>query len=76
VEKLALSFRETDIVYFVKGKLKGRKARKRQVRRNVGKVAETTSNADILAIILKVKKLASEVGGLRKLKGLVEALSQ
>ena len=51
----------SDLVYFVKGKLKGRKARKRKVKRNVGKVAETTNRADILTIILKVKKLASEV---------------
>ena len=63
------------LVYFVKGKTKGRKARRKHVKMNVGKVAETTNNADILAIILKVKRLAAEVGGMGKLRALVEALS-
>ena len=63
------------LFYFVKGKMKGRKARKKQVKAEVGKVAGTTTNSDTLAIILKVKKLASEVGGLRKLHSLVEVLS-
>ena len=63
------------LVHFVKGKLKGRQARKTQVRSDVAKVAETTNHADTVSIILKVKKLASEVGGLGKLKALVEALS-
>lgn len=71
------------LVYFVKGKLKGKEARKQQVSRKVAKVAEKvakvvepTKNVDIPSIILKVKKLASEVGGMGQLKAMVEALSQ
>jgi hypothetical protein len=71
------------LVYFVKGKLKGRKARKRRVNKKAAKVAEkvakvgvTTNNVDTVSIILKVKKLASEVGGMEKLKAMVGALGQ
>jgi hypothetical protein len=63
------------LFYFVKGKMKGRKARKKQVKREVGKVTGTTANGNTLAIILKVKKLAAEVGGMGKLHSLVEVLS-
>ena len=35
-----------------------------------------TKNSDVVATILKVKHLASEVGGLKKLKSLVEALGE
>lgn len=63
------------LVYFVKGKMKGRKARKQKVAKTVAKVAETTPSIDPLTIIMKVKGLAAEVGGMKKLKALVEALS-
>jgi hypothetical protein len=71
------------LVYFVKGKLRGRKVRKRRVNKKAAKVAEkvakvgvTTNGTDTLSVILKVKKLASEVGGMGKLKAMVEALGQ
>jgi hypothetical protein len=71
------------LVYFVKGKLRGRKARKRRVSKKAAKVAEkvakvgvTTNGLDALSVILKVKKLASEVGGMGKLQAMVEALGQ
>ena len=64
------------LVYFIKGQLQGRKTRKRKVQKLVAKVAETTGNVDALSTILKVKKLAGEVGGIKKLKALVEALSE
>src|SRR5437879_5733815 len=64
------------LVYFVKGDLRGRKARKRKIGKMVAKVAETTGPADALSTILKVKKVATEVGGLKKLKALVDALSE
>jgi hypothetical protein len=63
------------LIYFVKGKMKGRKARRKKAQTMVAKVAETTGKVDALSTILKVKDLASQVGGLKKLKALIEALS-
>jgi hypothetical protein len=70
------------LFYFVKGKIKGRKGRRKKARQMVENVTATMGNngvaptktADVVATILKVKHLAAEVGGLRKLKALVEAL--
>jgi CO dehydrogenase nickel-insertion accessory protein CooC1 len=42
----------------------------------VAKVAVTTGSADALATILKIKHLATELGGLKKLKAIVDALSE
>ena len=64
------------LVYFIKGKIKGRKGRRQQFRRMAATVAATTRNGDALSTILKVKGLASEVGGLSNLKALVDALGQ
>jgi hypothetical protein len=63
-------------VYFIKGKIKGRKGRRMKARQMVAKVSPTTGNADAVKTILKLKSWASEVGGLRKLKELVDALSE
>jgi hypothetical protein len=63
------------LVYFVKGTLSRRRGRRRKAQQMVARVA-ATGNADPLATILKVKGLANEVGGMRKLKGLVDALSE
>lgn len=65
-----------NLVYFIKGKMKGRKGRKKRARQMVEKVSATTGNTDAVATILKVKRWASEVGGLKKLKALVDALSE
>ena len=70
------------LFYFNKGQLKGKKARRKNARRMVANVTATMSGngaapaktGDVVATILKVKHLASEVGGLKKLKSLVEAL--
>jgi hypothetical protein len=64
-----------NLVYFIKGKMKGRKGRKKKARRMVAKVA-ATGNHDPVATILKVKSWADAVGGLKKLKALVDALSE
>jgi hypothetical protein len=64
------------LFYFVKGQMRGRKARKTKARKMVARVAVTTGTVDALATILKIKHLASEVGGLKKLRALVEALSE
>jgi hypothetical protein len=63
------------LVYFVKGKMKGRKGRRRKARQMMERVA-ATGNRDAVSTILKVKNLASELGGLRQLKALVDALSE
>jgi hypothetical protein len=66
-----------NLFYFVKGKLKGRKGRRKQIRQNVATVmANGAAHGDVLGTIKKVKGLAAEVGGLKKLAALVEALSE
>jgi hypothetical protein len=63
------------LVYYIKGKMKGRKGRHKRAQRMVANVAATGST-DPVATILKVKGWANEVGGLKKLKALVDALSE
>lgn len=63
------------LVYFVKGKMSGRKSRRKKAHQMVANVV-ATGNTDPVATILKVKRWATEVGGLRKLKALVDALSE
>ncbi len=67
------------LFYYTKGKMKGRKARKEKDQKNaVANVAEATLviKGDAVSTILKVKALAKEVGGMKTLKSLVEALSE
>jgi len=64
-----------DLVYFVKGKMAGRKGRRKRARQMVARVA-ATGNTDPVKTILKVKAWANEVGGMKKLKALVDALSE
>jgi hypothetical protein len=66
-----------NLYYFVKGRIKGRKGRKKKAQQVIAKVAEANNvpKSDALSTILKVKALAGDVGGLKKLKALVEALS-
>ena len=65
------------LFYFVKGQIKGRKARKTRAQKAVTKVADFThaNRTDAVSTILKVKACANEVGGMKSLKALVEALS-
>jgi len=62
-------------VYFLKGKMKGKKGRRKKARQMVANVA-ATGNTDPVATILKVKGWGNEVGGMKKLKALVDALSE
>lgn len=61
-----------NLVYFVKGKMKGRRQRAKKV---VDAVAVATGNSDPIKTILKVKALADEMGGVKKLKALVDVIA-
>lgn len=65
------------LFYLVKGKMLGRQSRKRKSHKMAAKVVASTggNSADALSTILKVKSWANEVGGMKKLRALVEALS-
>jgi hypothetical protein len=73
---------KASLFYFVKGNLKGRNSRRKKARQMVANVSATMSingpaiTSDVVATILKVKHLAADVGGLKKLKALVEALGE
>ena len=65
------------LFYFTKGQVRGRKARKKKDQKTAAKVAEASHviKGDALSTILKVKAWGKEVGGMKSLKALVEALS-
>ena len=62
-----------NLVYFIKGRLKGKRGRRKKTGQLVANVVPT-SDTSPLATILRVKSCANEVGGLKKLKALVDAL--
>jgi len=64
-----------NLVYFVKGKITGRRGRRKHAGQMVARVA-ATGNSDPVKTILKVKGWANEVGGMKNLKALVDALSE
>ena len=71
------------LYYKVKGTMAGRKRRRRKAHRKAFGIVVATGTtevpivkSDALATIRKVKAVAVEVGGLRMLKGLVDALSE
>ena len=61
-------------IYFVKGTLKGRNGRKKDAAPPSS--SNGSVNGDVVATILKVKGLATELGGFKKLQTLVELLSE
>ncbi len=63
------------IVYFTKGRMKKGK-RKDRAKSEVSTGDGRTAKSDPVVVIRKVKNLASEVGGMSKLKALVEALAE
>ena len=66
------------LVYYTKGKIRGRKGRHRKAQKVAAQVATVASsgNGDAVKTILKVKGWAAEVGGMKKLRNLVDALSE
>ncbi len=63
-----------NLYYFIKGQMKRRKKNARKIAARFA-AATGTGSVDTVATILKVKSWANEVGGLKKLKALVDALS-
>ena len=67
------------LFYFVKGEVAGGQKRQRTVQENAVSVASSNGSPkrpDALSTIKKVKGLATDVGGLRVLKQLVDALAE
>jgi hypothetical protein len=63
------------LIYFVKGRMKQQKSHRTHFNAAV-KVASTNGRGDVLATIIKVKQLAADVGGMKKLRALADALSE
>jgi hypothetical protein len=65
------------LVYLVKGKLAGgKKKAAKPTTATPSKATPAASHGDALATIMKVKKVAEEIGGLKTLRALVEVLSE
>lgn len=64
------------LVYLIKGKMLGRKGRRKRAQKIVANVARTTGSADALSTVLKVKALADQLGGMKRLKALVDAMTE
>lgn len=60
-----------NLVYGIKAKMKHRKRRQQRQQ-----VAKAMPNGDAIGLIVKVKGIAAEVGGWKKLKELVDVLTQ
>jgi hypothetical protein len=67
---------KANLVYLIKGKMKGAKGQRMKTKRRAAKVAHAAGNHDAVATILKVKKFANDIGGLGALRAIVEALSE
>ena len=68
-----------NLVYFIKGKMSGKKKRKKRiVRAATAAVSQngTAKKTDAVALIRDVKDLAGRAGGYEKLKELVDALAE
>jgi len=77
----------SSLFYLVKGNVAGRKSRRRKNKQKAVTMMTASVNGDVsatpakgksdaLATIRKIKNLAAEVGGLRSLRELVDALSE
>ena len=68
----------SSLFYYTKGKIRGRKGRRRKAQKVAAQITTVTSsaNGDAVKTILKVKEWAAEVGGMKKLRSLVDALSE
>jgi hypothetical protein len=64
------------LFYIVKGKVAGRKSRRKKVPKHAIEVTSVSGSPDAVATIRSIKKFAAGVGGLRRLKMLVDALSE
>jgi len=64
------------LFYFTKGKMRGRKGRRRKLEHSLAMSNGSASGAEALATINKIKGLASQVGGMKKLAQLVQALTE
>lgn len=66
---------KTGLVYMIKGRLKQMKVYKTRKAARVTRAGQKTGSSDPVALILKVKELAKEAGGLENLKNLVSVLA-
>ena len=69
---------KASLFYIVKGNLVGRKKRRKKAQKQAMAAVVAVSNGtpDAVATIRSIKEFAAGVGGLRKLKALVDALSE
>jgi hypothetical protein len=62
------------LVYYVKSQQK--RARRKAKRERIATASRTTASANPVELVLRVKDIAREVGGVRNLKKLVDVLAE
>lgn len=62
------------LIYFVKSKL--RQAKKKAKRERVAESSRSTASTNPVELVIRVKNLAREVGGVKNLKQLVDLLAE
>ena len=62
------------LVYFIKSQ--ANKAKRKQKQARVAAASEKTAHSNPVEVVLRVKNLAREVGGIRNLKMLVDLLAE
>lgn len=63
------------LVYMIKGRLFQMKSHKKKKAARVAKMGQKTGSADPVALIIRVKSLAKDAGGIDNLLNLVSALA-
>jgi hypothetical protein len=64
------------MVYMIKGRITQLRAHQRIKAARVARAGQKTGSADPQALVLKIKELAQEAGGIGNLKALVAALAK
>jgi hypothetical protein len=63
------------LVYIIKGRLAQMKSHKRKKAARIARAGQKTGSTDPVALILKIKSLAEDAGGIDNLKALVSVLA-
>ena len=64
------------LIYMIKGRMAQKKAHRKRRAVRAARASQKTGSADPVALIIKVKELAKEAGGMGNLKTLISVLAE